>query len=197
MRTFQKTMLLASAVIGAVLPAKAAPQPTGKTAYDFTFDAIDGTPLPMAQFKGKVLLVVNTASQCGFTPQYATLEKLYLQYKDKGLVVLGVPSNDFNQETGSEKEIKTFCEVNYGVTFPLTSKTSVLGDGAHPFYRWAKEVLGAGAAPKWNFHKYLVDRQGRLVDYFGSMTSPGSGSVTQAVERLAGPALKPSRLFFP
>ncbi|MFZ4541327.1 MAG: glutathione peroxidase [Rickettsiales bacterium] len=141
-------------------------------------------PMPLKNFQGKVLLIVNTASQCGFTSQYEGLQKLYDQYKDKGLVVIGVPSNDFGeQEPGDDKEIAHFCKLNFGVTFPMASKKVVSGDAAHPFYRWAKAELGFGTAPKWNFHKYLVNRKGELVDYFNSTTSPQSTRLVEAVEK--------------
>lgn len=160
--------------------------PDNASAYDYSFQALTGgKPLPLSQFKGKVLLIVNTASECGFTPQYEGLEKLYNAYKDKGLVVIGVPSNDFGkQEPGSSEEIAKFCKVNYGVTFPMAAKVVVSGDKAHPFYLWAKKVLGFGTAPKWNFHKYLINRKGQLVDYFNSTTKPDSDKVTQVVEKL-------------
>ena len=153
-------------------------------AYDFTFQSlIDGTPLPLAQFQGHPLLVVNTASKCGFTKQYADLEALYQNYRDQGLVIIGVPCNDFgHQEPGSSEDIATFCKVNYGVTFPLTQKERVRGKEAHPFYAWAKTTLGFGTGPKWNFHKYLIDRQGQLIDYFNSATSPEADRVKQAIE---------------
>jgi len=156
-----------------------------QTAYTFVFKKLrKEEPLPLKEFEGKVLLVVNTASNCGFTKQYDGLEKLYNTYKDQGLVVIGVPSNDFGQqEPGSNEEIAKFCKFNYGVTFPMTSKEIVSGDNAHPFYIWAKKTLGFGTAPKWNFHKYLVDRHGRLVDYFNSTTTPDSGSIKQAIEK--------------
>lgn len=157
-----------------------------RTAYDFTFTALTGgKPLPLSDFKGKVLLIVNSASKCGFTGQYEGLEKLYETYRDRGLVVIAVPSNDFGaQEPGSAEEIASFCKLNYGVSFPVTSKEVVSGSEAHPFYQWAKETLGFGTAPKWNFHKYLVDRDGKLVDYFHSTTSPSSGRLVKAVEEL-------------
>lgn len=156
-----------------------------KTAYDFSFKTLmDEEPMPLKQFKGKVILIVNTASECGFTPQYEGLEKLYNTYKDKGLVVIGVPSNDFGkQEKGNDQEIANFCKINYGVTFPMASKEIVSGKKAHPFYAWAKKELGFGTAPKWNFHKYLINRKGELVDYFNSTTSPDSDSVKQAIEK--------------
>ena len=165
--------------------AHAEPKPSDKTAYDFAFETLDGKPLPLSQFKGKVLLVVNTASKCGFTPQYKGLEALYNEYKDRGLVVIGVPSNDFGaQEPGSASEIKQFCQLNYGVTFPMTSKQIVSGDDAHPFYKWAYGVLGFGSAPKWNFHKILIDRDGHAVDYFASTTAPDSEKFKDAIEKL-------------
>lgn len=156
-----------------------------KTANDFSFKKLMGEePMPLEAFKGKVLLIVNTASQCGFTPQYEGLEKIYEKYKDQGLVVIGVPSNDFGaQEPGDNKEIANFCKLNYGVSFPMASKEVVSGDSAHPFYKWAKSELGFGTAPKWNFHKYLVNRQGKLVDYFNSTTSPDSSRLVEAVEK--------------
>lgn len=157
-----------------------------RTAYDFSFSTLTGgKPLPLADFKGKVLLIVNTASKCGFTGQYEGLEKLYETYRDRGLVVIAVPSNDFgSQEPGTPEEIASFCKLNYGVSFPVTSKEVVSGSEAHPFYQWAKETLGFGTAPKWNFHKYLVDRDGKLVDYFHSTTTPASGRLVTAIEQL-------------
>lgn len=156
-----------------------------KTAYDFTFEKLhEDEKLPLQQFEGKVLLIVNTASNCGFTPQYEGLEKLYTTYKDKGLVIIGVPSNDFGgQEPGTSEEIAHFCQFNYGVNFPMTEKEVVSGNDAHPFYAWAKKVLGFGTAPKWNFHKYLINRHGQLIDYFNSTTSPDSEKMKKAIEK--------------
>lgn len=163
--------------------AHARPKTSAKTAYDFSFETLDGKPLPLADYKGKVLLIVNTASKCGFTPQYKGLQALYDQYRDKGLVIIGVPSNDFGaQEPGSVQEIKALCEASYGVTFPMTSKQIVSGKAAHPFYLWAQEVFGGAAAPKWNFHKYLVDAKGKLVDYF-STDAPDTKKLVAAIER--------------
>jgi glutathione peroxidase len=134
-----------------------------KNAHGFAFATIDGAPLPLAKFQGKAVLVVNTASECGYTPQYKDLEALWRLYRDRGLVVLAVPCNDFGaQEPGSEQEIKSFCEVNYGVDFPLAAKVHVTGAEAHPFYKWAAEVAGEAASPRWNFHKYLVAPDGEL-----------------------------------
>lgn len=155
-------------------------------AYNYSFRKLmGGEALPLAQFKGSVLLIVNTASHCGFTPQYEGLEKLYNNYKGRGLVIIGVPSNDFGkQEPGTSDEIASFCKTSYGVTFPLAHKEAVSGSEAHPFYLWARNTLGFGTAPKWNFHKYLVNRKGQLVDYFNSNTKPDSDKITKAIEKL-------------
>ena len=156
---------------------------TAETAYDFSFTSIDGQAMPLAQFSGKAVLVVNTASACGFTPQYDELQALYDAYRDKGLVVLGVPSNDFGkQEPLTEEGIKEFCEVNFNITFPLTEKEVVKGEDAHPFYRWAAEELGGLAKPRWNFHKYLIGPDGRLRDWFSTTTSPVSSKIRTAVD---------------
>ncbi|MEI7599515.1 MAG: glutathione peroxidase [Aestuariivirga sp.] len=154
------------------------------TAYDFTLTGIDGKPMPLSQFKGHPMLIVNTASECGYTPQYEDLEKLWLAYKDKGLVIIGVPSNDFgSQEPGTSEEIATFCKVNYGVTFPLADKTVVKGDKADPFYKWAGEQAGVLGRPKWNFHKYLISAEGRFIDWFSTPTKPMGPKITAAVDK--------------
>lgn len=153
------------------------------SAHDFTFQSIDGKPMPLKGFAGKVLLIVNTASFCGFTRQYEGLQKLWADYEAKGLVVIGVPSNDFGaQEPKAEDEIKEFCQGAFGITFPLTSKESVSGEAAHPFYKWARDTLGTAAAPGWNFHKYLVGGDGRLVSAFSTRTAPDDKKVTAAIE---------------
>jgi glutathione peroxidase len=155
-----------------------------KFAYDFTFKTIEGAALPLETFRDKVILVVNTASKCGLTPQYDGLEKLYSDYKDQGLVVLGVPSNQFaGQEPGTDSEIKEFCETQFHVDFPLTSKTDVKGDTAHPFYKWAKDVLGEPAEPVWNFHKLLVGKDGKLIRAFGPRTDPLDEEVVGAIKQ--------------
>jgi len=140
------------------LGLRTGPKPAAAgSAHDFSFTAIDGEALPLSTFRGKVLLVVNTASRCGFTRQYEGLQALWNDYRDRGLVVLGVPSNDFGgQEPGSDPDISEFCTVNFHVDFPLTAKTPVRGQNAHPFYRWAAREVGALGVPRWNFHKYLV-----------------------------------------
>ncbi|MDX9997322.1 MAG: glutathione peroxidase [Phenylobacterium sp.] len=152
------------------------------SAYDFTFTTIDGQPLPMSTFQGKAVLVVNTASKCGLTPQYEGLQSLYSEMKSEGLVVLGVPCNQFaGQEPGSETEIRSFCETNFDVDFPLTSKVEVKGDGAHPFYRWVRERLGEEAEPVWNFHKILIGKDGQPVKAFGPRTEPKDDTVKEAI----------------
>lgn len=154
------------------------------SAHDYEFTTIDGKKLPMKSFAGKPVLMVNVASYCGLTPQYTDLEKLHETYGPKGLVVLGVPCNDFGaQEPRSEGEIAKFCESLYGVKFPLTSKEKVLGAGAHPLYKWIAAKLGEEALPKWNFHKYLIGKDGELLETFGSRVSPGAAEVKQAIER--------------
>jgi len=157
------------------------------TAYDFSFTAIDGAPLPLSSFRGKVLLVVNTASECGFTPQYEGLEQLWQARKAQGLVVLGVPCNDFGaQEPGTSGEIAQFCKVNYGVTFPLTARTVVKGAEAHPFYKWAGERAGPIGRPKWNFHKYLIGRQGEFITWFSSVAKPTGPKIGKALDQALG-----------
>ncbi|MBS0411042.1 MAG: glutathione peroxidase [Proteobacteria bacterium] len=153
-------------------------------AYDFDFTSIDGTPLPLSTFKGKAVLVVNTASKCGLTPQYDGLEKLYTDYKDKGLVVLGVPCNQFaGQEPGTEAEIKEFCDVRFHVDFPMTAKVDVKDAARHPFYAWAEQQLGEPAVPVWNFHKILIGPQGQALAAFGPRTDPLDASIVEAVEK--------------
>lgn len=153
------------------------------TAYGFAFESIDSKPLPFAQFQGKVVLVVNTASFCGFTKQYAGLEALYQRYRTRGLIVLGVPSNDFGaQEPGSNAEIAQFCQGAFNVTFPLTEKVQVKGRDAHPFYAWAADTLGAASAPRWNFHKYLIGGDGRLITSFASNIEPDAAQLIRAIE---------------
>ena len=155
------------------------------TAHDFTFRSIDGTPLPLSKFKGKAVLVVNVASQCGLTPQYSGLEELWRGKRDKGLVILGVPANDFgSQEPGTENEIKTFCETRFAVDFPMTAKEHVIGGEAHPLYKWIAGELGEDAAPKWNFHKYLIAKDGSIAGTFGSRTEPNDAAMNNAIDEV-------------
>ena len=158
------------------------------SAYDFSFNDIDGELLELSRFAGQALLVVNTASACGYTPQYAELETLWSRYRARGLVVLGVPSNDFGgQEPGSEAEIKQFCQTNYTVDFPLTQKQRVIGGDAHPFYQWVVDEIGEVAAPKWNFHKYLIGPDGSLAGLWPSDVSPLDPEITDAIDALLTP----------
>lgn len=153
------------------------------SAHDFSFTSIDGKPLQLSQFAGGPVLIVNTASRCGMTPQYEGLQTLWEQYRDRGFTVLGVPSNDFGgQEPGTEADIKAFCTKNYGVGFPMTSKNVVLGPDAHPFYRWVIDEAGEAAAPRWNFHKYLIDADGSLKGSFGSKILPGDPELIAVLE---------------
>jgi len=155
------------------------------SAHLFEFQTITGETLPMSRFKGQVVLVVNTASRCGLTPQYRELQGLWERYRPRGLVVLGVPSNDFGaQEPGSEAEILSFCEVNYDIDFPLTAKQAVIGPDAHPFYKWVAEIAGEDALPKWNFHKYLVGPDGALVNVYGSRVTPMDEALVKEIEEL-------------
>lgn len=166
-------------------------------AFDFTLERLEGGPLPLAQFAGRPMVVVNTASKCGFTPQYEALEALWRRHRDEGLVVLGVPSNDFGgQEPGSAGEIAEFCRVRYGVDFPLAAKVPVTGPGAHPLFRWLGGEAGFLGRPRWNFYKYLIGRDGRLAAWYASLTPPEAPRFEAAVARLiaeeppAGPQAK-------
>lgn len=181
MRAWFALAVCAALVLFAMNPSPAGPN--ARNAFDFEFEAIEGGKLPLSQWRGKVLLVVNTASFCGFTPQYDGLQKLWERYESKGLIVLGVPSNDFGaQEPKAESEILGFCQGAFNVTFPLTTKQPVAGDGAHPFYRWARDALGPKAAPHWNFHKYLVGRDGKPIAGYESGIEPLSPTLTSAIE---------------
>ena len=135
-------------------------------------------------FKEKVIVVVNVASRCGYTPQYNDLQKLWTDYKNKDVVVIGVPTNNFKQEPGSNKEIKDFCETNFGISFPMTEKINVIGADAHPFYKWAKRDFGIGAIPKWNFHKIIIGKNGKVADTFSSITKPSSKRFLKVIEKL-------------
>ena len=156
-----------------------------KLAYDFEFKDLDGSALNLSNYKGKVLVVVNVASQCGFTKQYEDMQKIWEKYQEKGLVMIGVPSNDFGkQEPGSNTEIKNFCEAKFGITFPMTEKVSVKGTNALPFYIWAEKNHGNSAIPKWNFHKIIVDKSGKIADTFTSITNPSSKKFTNRLDKL-------------
>jgi glutathione peroxidase len=157
-------------------------------AYRFEFSSIEGDSLPLEAWRGRPVLVVNTASFCGYTPQYSDLETLWRRFRERGFVVLGVPSNDFGrQEPGSATEIKEFCTTNYSVDFPLTEKCRVLGGDAHPFYRWIADSLGEGGAPRWNFHKYLIGPDGQLAGAWPAQVSPTDRRIIDEIERLLLP----------
>jgi len=152
-------------------------------ATDFSFKSVDGTIIDLADYKEKVILIVNVASRCGFTNQYEDLQALWSKYKDDDLVVIGVPSNNFRQEPGSNKEIKNFCETTFGIDFPITEKTNVIGDSSHPFFIWAKKNYGYGAVPKWNFHKIIIGKSGKVVETFASITKPSSKKFISSIEK--------------
>ena len=155
-----------------------------KVAYDFNFNDLDGSILKLSEYKDKVIVVVNVASQCGFTKQYEDMQEVWEKYQQKGIVMLGVPSNDFgNQEPGNSEEIKNFCEAKFGITFPMTEKVSVKGENAHPFYKWAKENYGSSAVPKWNFHKIIIGKNGKIEDTFVSITNPSSKKFINSLEK--------------
>src|SRR3974390_2658847 len=152
-------------------------------AYDFAFRSIDGGALPLSNFRGKGLFFVKVGSQCGLTPQYSGLEDLWKDNRDKGLVVLGVPANDFGaQEPGTENEIKEFCETRFQVDFPMTAKEHVIGAQAHPLYKWVADELGAAPTPKWNSRKYLFGRDGAIAGTFGSRTAPDAPELAAAIK---------------
>lgn len=158
-----------AATLGLAGSLAAAPALADPNAFDFGFEALEGGPLPLSEFRGRVLLVVNTASFCGFTPQYAALQRLHDRYAERGLVVVGVPSEDFNQESDDARRVREFCDTMFGITFPMAGLTSVRGPGAHPFFAWAARRAGP---VRWNFHKYLVARDGMQVAGFSSHTPP-------------------------
>ncbi len=182
-----RSLVLVPTILAEVFsPARAGAPLAEKSIYDFTMKSIDGSAVPLSRYKGKVVLIVNVASKCGFTPQYKGLESLYEKYKDQGFIILGFPENDFlGQEPGSDREIKTFCTTTYGVSFDMFSKISVRGKEKHPLYRFLTEQ---STDPKfsgeieWNFQKFLVGRDGEIVARFAPKEEPLSDSVVQAVE---------------
>ena len=151
-----------------------------KSAYDFTFVDIDGKNFPLSQFKGKPLLIFNSASKCGFTSQYTGIQKIHENYKNKGLIVIGVPSDNFNQEPGSEEDIKKFCMVNFNITFDLTKKNNVVGSEMHPFFKWLDDNYDA--RPKWNFYKFVINKDGKLENHFSSQVLPSSKKLITALD---------------
>ena len=155
-----------------------------KIFFDFKINSITGEVIDLNDYKDKVVLIVNTASYCGFTKQYTELQTLWDKYKSKGFIVLGIPSNSFNQEKKSNSDVKEFCKVNFDIDFPLTSITDVKGENAHDIYQWAKENYGKSAVPKWNFYKILINRQGKIENTFSSLTSPMSTKITNIIEKI-------------
>ena len=153
-----------------------------KAFHDFSIESISGEMIKFSDFKSNVVLLVNTASKCGFTPQYSGLQKIYERYKDDGLVVLGVPTNDFNQELSKNEDVKDFCEIRYGVKFPISSIQNIKGENAHPVYKWIKENVSVIGQPRWNFHKYLIGKDGNIINWFSSMTSPTSEGLINQIE---------------
>ena len=153
--------------------------------FDFSMQNINNEKVELSQFKNKVILLVNVASNCGFTKQYSELQTLYENYKDKGLVIIGVPSNQFGgQEPGDNNEIKDFCETNFNITFPIMNKFDVKGDKAHPIYVWAKKNYGKSAVPKWNFHKILINTEGKIHNTYSSFTNPMNKKILNDIEKI-------------
>ena len=152
--------------------------------YEFNCKNAQSETVSLGEYANKVLLIVNTASFCGFTSQYKAMQALWDDYKDKDFVLIGIPSNDFYQESDTEKEVKNFCERTFGVNFPMTSITSVRGKDAHPFYKWAKLTYGTKTVPKWNFHKILIDKNGKVVETYSSMTKPTDDKVVSKIDSL-------------
>ncbi len=152
--------------------------------YDFQFDNINGGEIKLKDYKEKVIVVVNVASRCGYTPQYEGLQTLYNEYKKKDLIIIGVPTNNFKQEPGTNDQIKDFCETNFGISFPMTKKINVIGSNSHPFYKWAREEFGISAIPKWNFHKIVIGKNGKIEDTFASFTKPTSKKFIKLIEKL-------------
>ena len=155
-----------------------------KIFYDFKINSITGDQIDLKDFKEKPVLIVNTASYCGFTKQYNDMQELWEKYRDRGLIVLGIPSNTFNQEKTNNNDVKEFCEVNFNINFPLTEITDVKGDNAHEIYKWAKANYGKSAIPKWNFYKILINKEGKIEDTYASLTSPTSKKITKKIENL-------------
>ena len=156
-----------------------------KNLFDFSIDSINGDKINLSKFEGKTILLVNVASKCGFTNQYTDLQNLYDLYKDRGFVIVGIPSNQFGgQEPATEDEIKNFCETNFNINFPMTAKYDVKGKNAHPIYIWAEKSFGRSAVPKWNFHKILVNKEGKIEDTFASFTNPMSKKLIKKIEEI-------------
>ena len=155
-----------------------------EVAYDYSFNGIEGGQINLSDYKDKVIVVVNVASRCGYTPQYEDLQTLYNDYKNKDVIVIGVPTNNFKQEPGTNDQIKDFCETTFGISFPMTEKIDVIGSNSHPFYKWARKDFGMSAIPKWNFHKIVIGKNGKIEDTFASFTKPTSKKFIRLIEKL-------------
>ena len=180
--SYKKILLILTGIIMFSFSEKAEAK-YDKLFFDLSIKSIDNKVINLSDFKGKIILLVNVASNCGFTKQYSDLQTLYEKYKEKGFIVLGVPSNQFGgQEPGTNKEIKNFCETNFNITFPITDKINVKGDDAHLLYKWAKENHGNSTIPKWNFHKILINKEGKIQDTFNSFINPLSDKIIKQIE---------------
>ena len=155
-----------------------------KVFFDFKINSISGEQIDLGNYQNKVILVVNTASYCGFTKQYDDMQELWEKYRDKGLVVLGIPSNSFNQEKKEDSDVKEFCEVNFNINFPMTTITEVKGENSHELFKWAEKNYGKSAVPKWNFHKILINKEGKIEETYNSFTKPMSKKITSKIESL-------------
>tara|TARA_B100001250_G_scaffold353450_1_gene326793 strand:+ start:685 stop:1221 length:537 start_codon:yes stop_codon:yes gene_type:complete len=155
-----------------------------KIFFDFKINSINGEVIDFNDYRGKVVLLVNTASYCGFTKQYNDLQKLWDKYKSKGFIVLAIPSNSFNQEKKNDNEVKKFCEINFNINFPISTITDVKGENAHDIFKWAKKNYGIAAVPKWNFHKILINKYGKIEDTYASFTNPKSNKIKNKIEKL-------------
>tara|TARA_B100000575_G_C23002980_1_gene577888 strand:- start:411 stop:956 length:546 start_codon:yes stop_codon:yes gene_type:complete len=179
-----KTKIILSLILVMFFTKISAAKNYDKVFFDFKIDGISGDTIDLQNFKNKVVLLVNTASYCGFTKQYSDLQKLWDDYRSKGLVVIGIPSDSFNQEKNNNKEIKKFCEVNFNINFPLSSITKVKGNEAHEIFKWAKKNYGNEAVPKWNFHKILINKEGKIQNSFSSFTKPTSRKILTEIEKI-------------
>jgi glutathione peroxidase len=188
--TYHRRQLLGLLLAGAVSPAFGQAAMSSRTAFGFSFASLKGDPINLADYTGRPMLIVNTASLCGFTPQYAGLQELWTKFGERGLVVIGIPSNDFgHQEPGGTKEIEETAHHQYGVTFPMAAKADVRGPDAHPFYKWAATERPKDL-PRWNFHKYLIGRDGHIVDVFPERVAPTDTRVVTAIARQLDSAAK-------
>ena len=180
LEAMNKILTCAIMIIGILMTSR-----VNANVYNFSFNSINGKEINLNEFKGKPIFIVNTASLCGFTYQYSDIESLYQRYKKDGLIIIGIPSNDFgNQELSSNQKVKEFCSVNFDISFILTEITSIKGEKGHPFFKWIKKEAGFLAFPKWNFYKYIINKEGMLVKWYSSTTRPNSNKVTQEIEKI-------------